>query len=84
MSGVRTPFLRVEAAYVGHSAMHTAFALRTAVQLVVLSEIRSGSAQTRPHGYKVPQSGRILPNPGCMQKLTGCPAKQTASSELRP
>ncbi|EEC04363.1 hypothetical protein IscW_ISCW002721 [Ixodes scapularis] len=44
------------------------------MQLVVLSEIRSGSAQTRPHGYKVPRSGRILPNPGRMQEPTGSSA----------
>ncbi|CAN7981708.1 unnamed protein product, partial [Ixodes pacificus] len=44
------------------------------MQLVVLSEIRSGSAQTRPHGYKVPQGGRMPPGPGSMQAPTGSSA----------
>uniref|UniRef100_A0A090XD47 Uncharacterized protein n=2 Tax=Ixodes ricinus TaxID=34613 RepID=A0A090XD47_IXORI len=52
--------------------------------LVVLCEIRGGVAQTRPHGYKVPRSGRMPPGPGRMQVPTGRPAQHPASSELRP
>ncbi|EEC17542.1 hypothetical protein IscW_ISCW022568 [Ixodes scapularis] len=52
--------------------------------LVVLCEIRGGGAQTRPHGYKVPRSGRMPPGPGRMQVPTGRPAQHPASPELRP
>lgn len=61
-----------------------ALALRTAMLLVVLGEIRGGSAQTRPHGYKVPRSGRMPPAPGRMQVPTGRPAQHPPFSELRP
>ncbi|CAN7993350.1 unnamed protein product [Ixodes hexagonus] len=59
-------------------------ALQTAMLLVVLGGIWGAGPPTRPHGYKVPRSGRMPPVAVRMPMSTGRPLVYPAASELRP